>query len=80
MLQGKEMVEIRSDKPFQMRMEHMMDRLESPQIIRLHDGHMNSESSAGKGETFYQGTRMLFGWDTEMAADSSATFSLSLHF
>lgn len=80
MLQGKEAVEIRSDKPFQMRMEHVMDRLETPQIIRLHDGHLNSETSPGKGEAFYQGTHMLFGWDTEMTADSSATFSLSLHF
>lgn len=79
MLQGKEILEVRSDKPFQMRMEHSIDRLETPQMLRLHDGHMNPEASQGRGEAFYQGTRMLFGWDVNMPADSNATFSLSLH-
>ena len=77
--QGKELMELRSDRPFRMRLEHSMDRLETPQILRLHDRPLNPDPALGNGEVFYQGTRMLFGWDSVMPPDSSARFSLSLH-
>jgi hypothetical protein len=79
--QGKEVMEIRSDKPFQIKMYHRMDRLAAPELLRLHDGRPEEDDAGtAKGELCYQGTRMLFGWDATMPADSSATFSLSLHF
>jgi hypothetical protein len=76
---GKDVMEIRSDKPFQLRIEHDMDKLCTPQILRLHDKHINPETSPGTGEMLYQGTGMLFGWDVVIPPDSAACFSLSLH-
>jgi len=77
--QGKEMLEIRSDKPFQLRLEHLIDHFDTPQLLRLHDSHLDAEGVPGCCETFYQGSRLLFGWDILMPADSLALFSLSLH-
>ena len=67
-IQGKELLEIRSDKLFQMQMEHFLDRLDTPQIIKLYDGPMGSDPSKAKGEVLYQGTKLLFGWDVDMPA------------
>ncbi len=76
---GKELLEIRSDKPFQLQIEHFLDKLDTAQILKLHDGPMGSEAGKIDGEVLYQGTKMLFGWDVDMPADSLARFSLSLH-
>ena len=78
-IQGKELMEIRSDKPFKLQLEHFLDKLDTPQILKLHDGPMDSDANRIDGEVLYQGTRMLFGWDVDMPADSMARFSLSLH-
>ena len=78
-VQAKELMELRSDKPFHTQMEHEIDRLDTPQMLRLHDGHMDSDAAMGNGEVFYQGTRMLFGWDLDIGADSAVALSLSLH-
>jgi len=77
--QGKELLEIRSDKPFQLQLEHMIDNFETPQLLRLHDSHLDPDNGTGHCEIFYQGSRLLFGWDVVMPADSLASFSLSLH-
>ena len=77
--QGKEMLEVRSDRPFHLYLEHVIDRFGTPQLTRLHNSHLNAESDAGSGETFYQGSRLMFGWDVMMPADSATSFSLSLH-
>jgi alpha-amylase len=77
---GKEGIEIRSDKSFHARIEHSIDKLDTPQILRLHDGHVGPDACAwGSGEVFYQGTKLTFGWDVTLASDSAASFSLSLH-
>jgi hypothetical protein len=57
----------------------MIDRNEAQQRSILHQGDSDIERSLAKGDLFYQGTRLLFGWDLDMAADTTATFSLSLH-
>ena len=78
-LQGKETMEIRSDKAFRLKVRHMLDRHETKHLSLLQHGDSDMERSLGKADTFYQGTRLLFGWDLDMAADTTATFSLSLH-
>lgn len=77
--QGKEALEIRSDRAFQLLMSHRLDRLDSLQLRRLYGGSKEVESPACGGDIFYQGTRLFFGWDVVLPADSSAVFSLSLH-
>ncbi|PKL06845.1 MAG: hypothetical protein CVV53_02230, partial [Spirochaetae bacterium HGW-Spirochaetae-9] len=78
-IQGKEMLEIRSDKAFQLRVQHIIDKHEIQQHQHLPQGDSEIERSLAKGDLFYQGTRLLFGWDLSLAADTTAAFSLSLH-
>lgn len=77
-LQNKEIIEIRSDKPFCLHMKHSFDNFSTPELVRLR--HIEGSGfTAAKGEIFYQGTAMLFGWDVQIPPDSAKVFSLSLH-
>ncbi|MCX7026948.1 MAG: DUF1926 domain-containing protein [Spirochaetes bacterium] len=66
--QGKEILEIRSDKAFFLALDHFEDRISS------------SYSGEYKEETLYQGTRIRFGWDLVLEPDTQSICSLSLHF
>jgi len=76
---GKEVLELRSDKAFELSMSHGMDT--------LNDGHSPSGADMvyGAGEVpnqlnrLYQGTRFLFGWDVQLSPDSTITRSITLH-
>jgi hypothetical protein len=73
-------VELRSDRSFTGLVEHFMDRLDSPHILRLRQG-APQEGPPGQmqGEDLYQGSRILLGWDIELGPDSTTSLSLSLH-
>ena len=64
-IQGKELLEIRSDKLFQMQMEHFLDRLDTPQIIKLYDGPMAlilqrlREKSCTKAQNFFSAGMLI---------------------
>jgi alpha-amylase len=78
--QKKELLELRSDKTFSLRAEHSIDRLATPPILRLQAGQLETAPSGPAGETLYQGTKLLFGWDLDLSPDTSASIALSLHF
>jgi len=78
--QGRDKIEIRSDRLFNGRIEHRMDRLDTPHILRLRQGSpQEGFAEEAQGEVLYQGSRIFFGWDLELQPDSVASFSLSLH-
>ncbi|MPL66495.1 Alpha-amylase 1 [bioreactor metagenome] len=78
--QARDKVELRSDRSFTGLVEHFMDRLDSPHILRLRQG-APQEGPPGQmqGEELYQGSRILLGWDIELGPDSTTSLSLSLH-
>ncbi|MCE1196818.1 hypothetical protein LWX53_10015, partial [bacterium] len=78
--QKKELLELRSDKACFLGVEHAIDRLDTPPILLLQAGQLETASARAAGEALYQGTRLLFGWDIALAPDSSTCLSLSLHF
>ncbi|MDX9826745.1 MAG: DUF1926 domain-containing protein [Spirochaetia bacterium] len=78
--QAREKMELRSDRLFAGRIEHSIDRLDSPHILRLRQGSPHSDlPGQAPGEELYQGSRLLFGWDIELSPDSATSLSLSLH-
>jgi hypothetical protein len=66
-VQGKEILEIRSDKAFCFSINSIEERLEQPSSLEY------------RAETLYQGTRIRIGWDIVLAPDTQTTCSLSLH-
>ncbi|MDD3981671.1 MAG: DUF1926 domain-containing protein [Spirochaetales bacterium] len=78
--QTREKLELRSDRCFTGRIDHTIDRLDSPQILRLRQGAPHQQLPGQMpGEALYQGSRLLFGWDIELSPDSATGLSLSLH-
>jgi alpha-amylase len=78
--QGRDKLELRSDRGFAGLIEHHMDRLDNPHILRLRQGAPHEATQGhGQGEMLYQGSRILLGWDIELGPDSAASLSLSLH-
>ena len=76
----REKLEFRSDRSFTGRIEHNIDRLDNPYILRLMQGAPHQELlGQAPGEELYQGSRLLFGWDIELSPDSATSLSLSLH-
>ena len=64
---GKEIMELRSDRAFWLRFDHVEERL----------GPANPGER--REESLYQGTRILAGWDLELEPDAQITCSLTLH-
>ncbi|MCE5255432.1 MAG: hypothetical protein LLF89_01130, partial [Spirochaetaceae bacterium] len=63
-----------------LQVDQHMDPFSSQDLGRLRDTHMTgSPVEPGCGETFYQGTSMLFGWDLEIPPDATRNLSLSFH-
>ncbi|MCE5256927.1 MAG: DUF1926 domain-containing protein, partial [Spirochaetaceae bacterium] len=61
--QPRNMMELRTDTAFDLQVDQHMDPFSSQDLGRLRDTHMTgSPVEPGCGETFYQGTSMLFGW------------------
>lgn len=79
-VQKKELLELRSDKAFSLSVEHAIDRLDTPSILRLQAGQLETAPAGPAGEALYQGTTLLFGWDIALTPDASTCVSLSLHF
>jgi alpha-amylase len=78
--QTKEKLEFRSDRNFTGRIEHTIDRLDNPHILRLQQGDFHQGLPVQiPGEDLYQGSRLLFGWDIELSPDSATSLSLSMH-
>lgn len=72
--QGKELLELRSDRAFHLRVDHILDE------VPLADRD-DSIPLAGREDrlALYQGTRLRFGWDLVLEPDAQVLCSLSLH-
>lgn len=75
---GKELLEIRSDRTFEVLIIHLMDLLNdetAPSTAGMRFGLGNPPNQAA---SLYQGTRFILGWDVLLPPDSSVTHSVTL--
>jgi alpha-amylase len=76
---GKDLLELRSDKAFAVTISHLIDMLSNDPAPSTADMSFGSGELPNQADRLYQGTRFIFGWDLQLAPDSTVTHSITLH-